>query len=109
VWTSFTPSPAPTERARRLEEYAGLVDLLHEIAVVDALVRERFLEVLLVVHRRGDDLSGIRHRAEQLHLRNRLALAFRDEVLLQLGQGGDQRIVPRKGIVSRRGASSARR
>src|SRR5205814_5984515 len=43
------------QRAWRLQEHACLVDLAHQVAVVDPLVGERLLEVLLEVHRRGDE------------------------------------------------------
>jgi len=88
------------ERARRLEEHAGLVDLLHQVAVVDPLVGERLLEVLLVVHGCGDDLPRVGDRAEKLDAldgdrlsRVRGALDLRP----QLGEMRDQRVVPREG------------
>src|SRR2546426_5761168 len=59
------------QRARRLQEHACLVDLAHQVAVVDALVGERLLEVLLVIYGRRDDLARVGDGAEQPHLIDR--------------------------------------
>ena len=90
------------DRARRLEEHPDLVDLLDEIAVVDALVGERLLEVLLVIHRRGNDLAGVRDGGQQLHLVERRRLVVLRQALhlrRELGEVRDQRIVARERVV----------
>ncbi len=61
------------QRTGGLEEEPGVLDG-HRVGrrvVVQRLVVAHFVKVLLIVHRRGDDLARVRDRAEQLQPRQR--------------------------------------
>jgi len=91
----------PDQRAGRLEEQTHALDLRDLVLVMNRRVGPRLLEVLGVVHRRGDDLARVGDWAEQLHLSERPPAGTGRERLdarAPRSKVRDQRIVPRQRI-----------
>src|SRR5258708_15921487 len=75
--------PEADQGGIRLEEQAPVADALLDVGapVRDARVLDRLGDVIVVVDRRADDLSGIGHRRAQPHLLDRLVLRPGRELL----------------------------
>ena len=91
----------PGQRRRRLQEQADALDLRHLVLVMDLGVGARFVEMLLVVHRRGDDLAGIGDGREQRHIGELVGFCAGQQLgdaHAQLRQARDQQINRGQGV-----------
>src|ERR1017187_3437748 len=91
------------QRTARLQKQAGLLnrDRMRLIVLMKLPVALHLVEVLLIIHGRGENLRRISHRAEEPdsfeRYRMRLAADCLDPIL-NLGEVGEKKIAGREGV-----------